>query len=403
MKRKVFLSLISMLLIWLPSCKVTDDLDATVSKNVDKAIEAIDDAIDQIEKMSKSWQDVLMDLEDELAEDVQSTIKNEVKDLLDGTIANLGAEIRCDADFIKLSVVNGLKQIKADILNEPFSLNPHVCHCLPEFIDMEKVQKGDLKIVSLKGFDFEAGILKATLEVPRGMINIDEKIDYPSKYTATINVSQIDLEVLQRAERIIIKNKEGVELHSIAVTKIPEPEKYYTYISDIHVMNLENNLKTTKLAALPAGYKYINVDLNKGAGGDYIYLCYKVKKAKPDAKPQDAITDITAIEYPVKTPFPPNCPPGYLVANPSKTINLNLNTKIKGDPYIYLCYKKGGRNTPITGLKVMATPKQTQSGFPNYKKVNLNLNKGNTGVMKTGYYIYLYYTTEKIFKTEENL
>ncbi|MNC65788.1 hypothetical protein D3C75_1161110 [compost metagenome] len=80
---------------------------------------------------------------------------------------------------------------------------------------------------------------------------------------------------------------------------------------------------------MPApGYIKIDVDLNSGAGGEFVYLSYK--KGEPTSS--DVINKITAVygknEY-VPTPY------GY------KQISGDLNAGAGGD-FVYLCTYQGG-------------------------------------------------------------
>src|SRR5262249_1263305 len=79
-------------------------------------------------------------------------------------------------------------------------------------------------------------------------------------------------------------------------------------------------------ADAPDGYTKVDVDLNRGAGGDYIYLCYK----KAPYKVEDAIKDISIISGESAEISPPH---GFT------KIPQDLNEKA-GGKYIYLCYSK---------------------------------------------------------------
>lgn len=75
-------------------------------------------------------------------------------------------------------------------------------------------------------------------------------------------------------------------------------------------------------------------DLNNGAGGDYVYLCYQIGDA------DDAITTITVYED--------ACPSGWT------TGGANLNEKAGGSK-LYLCSLKGG-DDPLLALSVVSSP-----------------------------------------------
>lgn len=126
----------------------------------------------------------------------------------------------------------------------------------------------------------------------------------------------------------------------------------------------------------PAGYTKIDYDLNRGAGGKYIYLCYHksaVDTISPQANPQ-CIDDILFVTGEGAPP-----PPGYT------KIDVDLNKGAGGD-YIYLCY----RLTAYDGIKaikdVVIIGGDNADIPPPYAftKVNQDLNAGAGGD-----YIYL--------------
>jgi hypothetical protein len=92
-----------------------------------------------------------------------------------------------------------------------------------------------------------------------------------------------------------------------------------SYISDLCITYGKAGESTTP----PAGFtKLAKIDLNKGAEGKYMYLCYK-----KSTDPKDAIVDICFIKGNDKTPT------GYT------KIEADLNMGA-GGKYIYLCYTK---------------------------------------------------------------
>ncbi len=124
-------------------------------------------------------------------------------------------------------------------------------------------------------------------------------------------------------------------------------------------------------AQVPPGFTKIPVDLNKGAKGKYIYLCFKRDSGTP-------ITGVTVISGKDTSP-----PTGYT------KIPQDLNEGAKGD-YLYLCYKEGS-GVPILDIVFQSTSDNNQfaprgyDGIP-YSQVAVDLNKGAGGD-----YIYLYY------------
>ena len=89
------------------------------------------------------------------------------------------------------------------------------------------------------------------------------------------------------------------------------------------------------------------------------YLCFYILV-------RSYITNITVIAGSLSSI---SCPPGYT----KHYYNLNYGD---GGNFVYLCYKKGVRDAPITGLNVIAG---TSTNFPiqsGYTKVNVDIKSG---------------------------
>ena len=133
------------------------------------------------------------------------------------------------------------------------------------------------------------------------------------------------------------------------------------YITDVSVV-------TGKNAKAPSGYTKIDVDLNKGAGGKYIYLVYKKGSGST------GVIDIIVV-----TGKNTNAPPGYT------RINVDVNEDAGGD-YMYLCKRFGNagetKQYGIIDLQVLIGGK---GSLPkDYTSIGIDLNR-NAG----GEWIYL--------------
>lgn len=123
-------------------------------------------------------------------------------------------------------------------------------------------------------------------------------------------------------------------------------EKTELFVKDITFVNHSN--RNQAIHSRPAGYILVDKDLNAGAKGDYIYLCYKLGEGK-----SDAITNCLMEE----TKNSKNA-----AANINQTSNrisskyyrhgMDLN-KGAGGNYIYLYYTKDTRFTPIKRMEVV--------------------------------------------------
>lgn len=139
------------------------------------------------------------------------------------------------------------------------------------------------------------------------------------------------------------------------------------YITDITVVASHRK----EDICVPQGYEKLDVNLNEGTGGDYIYLCIKRGSDK-----EKAIDDIKLISQWTKS-F--QTPTGY------EKINVDLNQGA-GGRYIYLC-KHRGANEPYLDIKVLRSSSRSVDVPEGYTLIPQDLNEGSGGK-----YLYLCYT-----------
>ncbi len=125
----------------------------------------------------------------------------------------------------------------------------------------------------------------------------------------------------------------------------------------------------------PPDFYKIPIDLNHGAGGHLIYLCYRKSDDEDDAP-------ITGLEI-IHGAHPEIEPPdGY------EKIDSDLNAGAGGD-YIYLCYSHNpDEGAPIKELAIVAAGNAHVPAPPGYTKLKTDLNNGAGGP-----YIFLCYQT----------
>ena len=135
-----------------------------------------------------------------------------------------------------------------------------------------------------------------------------------------------------------------------------------SHITDLYVLFGQH-------ASPPSGYTKINVDLNKGAGGEYIYLCYKKGIRKP-------ITGLNVRAY------------GYASTTATHgytRIHKDLNKGSGGD-YIYVDYITNIDLQPIRDVRVIYGSSSSIRPPYGWVKIGTDCNK-NVG----GDYIYICY------------
>jgi hypothetical protein len=130
------------------------------------------------------------------------------------------------------------------------------------------------------------------------------------------------------------------------------------YISELEVIIND--------APVPLEFERIPFDLNKGAGGEFIWLCYKRSDNQADA-----ITALYSADNDQPSP-----PPGY------RKIDVDLNMGAEGK-FIWLCYSKiPALGTPLIDILVAGS----SAPSPEYKILDYDLNNGAGGE-----FIYIYY------------
>ncbi|WP_055692880.1 hypothetical protein [Streptomyces prasinopilosus] len=121
--------------------------------------------------------------------------------------------------------------------------------------------------------------------------------------------------------------------------------------------------------APPPGWEKIDVDLNEGADGEYLYFAYEGDGSK------QPITDIYFLigrEQPT--------PSGY------EKINVDLNKGADG-AYIYATFTRASGDA-VQDLEVITSTGPSVAPPPGFKRIDVDLNRG-----ADGRYIYLCYRT----------
>ena len=144
-------------------------------------------------------------------------------------------------------------------------------------------------------------------------------------------------------------------------------------IETVRVMYCYNSRPVTDLTVIVGdspgiqpqqGWTKLQHDLNAGAGGKYVYLCYRTDDGDP-------VVDIKIIKG-------DNCniPPPAGFTKISEDVNSGA-----GGKYIYICYRKGP-GVPITNVSVISGPHEEYADpVPGlgFVKINQDLNEGSGG------------------------
>ena len=121
-----------------------------------------------------------------------------------------------------------------------------------------------------------------------------------------------------------------------------------------------------KGTSAPLGYTKIPTDLNSGAGGEYIYLAY--------TKDPSMGTPITAIQCAASSHHHDKAciPPGYT------KVDGDLNREA-GGKYIYMSFIKDSSAQPITDIDVIVGTERLIWPKKNFIRINQDCNQGAGG------------------------
>jgi hypothetical protein len=201
----IFASLLIML-VTLSGCGINLGLSTNTENAVNDALNTLDDAISTLDNASADWQKVLQDTVAKLTDDAQSTVRNEVTNVMNRGIAAVGGEFRCDVDFLRVRVRQDLMRIRAKLLGlavEP--AEPTFCSVVPQFVDMS-LEPNRRNIITLFGYDFDAAPpMQVLLDNGTGTVDVSNKLDRQTHYHMTLNLGANGVPVTRASQKLLLK------------------------------------------------------------------------------------------------------------------------------------------------------------------------------------------------------
>ncbi|MCG2615053.1 hypothetical protein LZZ85_12210 [Terrimonas sp. NA20] len=182
--------------------------DISVTEAASDTETLLQDAINTLQDESQSWQTTLKNLADQLTGETQSTISNEVTDLIARAQASAGAELKCYTDFFRTRMKQELTRL-IDMVrgrNDLPSLEPIFCTAVPSSIDMNLAPDRRNKI-ELFGYDFDrysisGANIKAALISTSGMVDVTEHLTQQSIYLMTLNLGSNGIQLTENSSKI---------------------------------------------------------------------------------------------------------------------------------------------------------------------------------------------------------
>lgn len=231
--------LLALVVLYFSSCA---ELQNTLVQ-IDNTNAILAKAVQTLNDQSVSWQETLATAQKQLTSDFQSTIRNEITDLITRSTATAGSQVICLTDFLRERLKNELSRLievnncREKNITIP-RLKPHFCISAPNSIDMVDAPDRRNKI-DFYGFDFDRaqGIEIYVLDVAGNIIADGTRyLAVVTHYNMVLNLSNGNGLALNTQASAIVLYWGGIEISRIAVRQ-PAPPPPCT----MHEVNIAPN------------------------------------------------------------------------------------------------------------------------------------------------------------------
>lgn len=181
------------------------------------AVDTFDRSIDALARQSSDWQVVLQDLEEALVDDVQSSLRVEVTNLLHTGILAAGGEFRCDAEFLRIRTERELRRIRNSLaqavnsvgLTPPIPLlaeipvEPFICSATPAAVDLSLDSKRRT-MLDIYGFDLRSLPITAEVVNLSGRRNVTRALGIVSDLRMVLDLTDTGAALDENSRRIVL-------------------------------------------------------------------------------------------------------------------------------------------------------------------------------------------------------
>lgn len=236
---QISIILMLLLLLFLHGCGIKSckkDITDTAKDITTEVVSVLDRGIAELSVASADWQDILNRVINDLPDEVQSTITNEVTNLLNRGIAATGAEIRCNVDFIRNRMKQALQRIKAKFLGADIPpLEPQLCNVVPLAVDMA-LEPNRRNKIEFYGYDFDMTDIQVIHVTGSSQVDVSGYLDQPTHYHMTLNLGGSGVPLNNMSKRLILRwNNRNIS--TIAIIQ-PSPDICETKFDNFRPSNV---------------------------------------------------------------------------------------------------------------------------------------------------------------------
>lgn len=175
----------------------------------------LEDLARDINANSAQWQDLVEDAIEDLPEEVQSTIRVELQNLLSRGIAEAEVSFQCGVDFLASRMSEGVRSILARFKGEtPPPRIPRFCSVVPPVLDAQNAPQTGLMFY---GYNFDAATdLEVDLVDTMGnATDITNKVGRPTHYLLTLSFGPTGVQLGPTSDWIVLRF--GSQQHTVDV------------------------------------------------------------------------------------------------------------------------------------------------------------------------------------------
>ena len=188
------------------------------------AIDALNNGVSQLDLQSTRWEKVLEETRDKLIEAGQSTLANEVSNVIAKAETDAGIEAKCFVDFLRLRAKNDLIQIRAALTHEQPTLQPVFCNPTPDIVDLALAPQRR-PAIEISGFNLSASQVAVYTVSTSGRTDVSRHLANPSEYLLTLNLGSNGVPLGPQVDKIEFHLSDG-QVRSVTVVQLPpDPPK----------------------------------------------------------------------------------------------------------------------------------------------------------------------------------
>jgi len=221
MKTKILTILIIVSL--LAGCNLIDNLKSLFSSETSKVVQVLDQAISSLDAQSANWQEILNKAMEDLPDQVSNTVRSDVSNLLQRTVAAASGEVRCDVDFFRVRVQQWLQEIKAKYLGsaQPV-MEPNICSVVPTAVDLS-LSPNQRNLIEFFGYDFDQAQMQVLLKSTNGsLVDIAQHLQKQTHYHMTLNLGSNGVQFDRNCESVTLRWN-NIDISTVSVIQPTTP------------------------------------------------------------------------------------------------------------------------------------------------------------------------------------